>query len=207
MQESILGVFRGSVIIGQMIADINITEKSFGAKQLMSGVAFGVDDGEKIGVIGRNGIGKSTLFDILAGTDTDYTGSVIYHRGVTVVATAQEHHGIGDVTVMEYILAGLPEYSHLHQIITTYPETMADNMRKINEYSQALDRFGQKGYYQIEEMVAEHYPALARLERATVVGGVRQEYVETFGPEPTPVNLKTWLREQVNATLLRHHLN
>lgn len=155
MQESILGVFRGSVIIGQMIADINITEKSFGAKQLMSGVAFGVDDGEKIGVIGRNGIGKSTLFDILAGTDTDYTGSVIYHRGVTVVATAQEHHGIGDVTVMEYILAGLPEYSHLHQIITTYPETMADNMRKINEYSQALDRFGQKGYYQIEEMVAE----------------------------------------------------
>lgn len=138
-----------------MIADINITEKSFGAKQLMYAVAFGVDDGEKIGVIGRNGIGKSTLFGILTGADTDYTGSVIYHRGVTVVATAQEHHNIGETTVMEYILAGLPEYSQLHQIITTYPETMADSMRKINEYSQALDRFGQKGYYQIEELVAE----------------------------------------------------
>jgi ATPase subunit of ABC transporter with duplicated ATPase domains len=71
-----------------MIADIEITEKSFGAKLLMSNVKFSVDDGEKVGVIGRNGVGKSTMFGILAGTDTDFTGNIIYRRGTTVVATA-----------------------------------------------------------------------------------------------------------------------
>ena len=45
-----------------MIADIHITEKSFGDKTLMRDVKFSVDDGEKVGVVGRNGVGKSTLF-------------------------------------------------------------------------------------------------------------------------------------------------
>ena len=136
-----------------MIADIHITEKSFGDKTLMRDVKFSVDDGEKVGVVGRNGVGKSTLFDILAGTDTDYTGEVIFRRGITVASTAQEHHGLGDQTVLSYILAGLPEYASLKKIIDEYPETMGDNMRKIEEYTQALERFDQKGFYQIEEKI------------------------------------------------------
>lgn len=138
-----------------MIADIAITEKTFGPKSLMTGVKFIIDDGEKVGVVGRNGVGKSTLFGILTGADKDFTGEVIYRKGVSVVATAQEHHGLNDQTVMEYVLAGLPEYRELHHIITTYPETMGDDMRKIEEYTVALDRFGQRGFYQIEELVAE----------------------------------------------------
>ena len=136
-----------------MIADIHITEKSFGDKTLMRDVKFSVDDGEKVGVVGRNGVGKSTLFGILAGTDTDYTGEVIFRRGITVASTAQEHHGLGDQTVLAYILSGLPEYSSLKKIIDEYPETMGDNMRKIEEYTQALERFDQKGFYQIEEKI------------------------------------------------------
>ena len=136
-----------------MIADIHITEKSFGDKTLMRDVKFSVDDGEKVGVVGRNGVGKSTLFGILAGTDTDYTGEVIFRRGITVASTAQEHHGLGDQTVLAYILAGLPEYASLKKIIDEYPETMGDNMRKIEEYTQALERFDQKGFYQIEENI------------------------------------------------------
>ncbi len=140
--------------IPSMIADIHITEKSFGDKTLMRDVKFSVDDGEKVGVVGRNGVGKSTLFGILAGTDTDYAGEVIFRRGITVASTAQEHHGLGDQTVLSYILAGLPEYSSLKKIIDEYPETMGDNMRKIEEYTQALERFDQKGFYQIEEKIA-----------------------------------------------------
>ena len=109
--------------IPSMIADIHITEKSFGDKTLMRDVKFSVDDGEKVGVVGRNGVGKSTLFGILAGTDTDYTGEVIFRRGITVASTAQEHHGLGDQTVLSYILAGLPEYASLKKIIDEYPET------------------------------------------------------------------------------------
>ena len=139
--------------ISNMIADIHITEKSFGDKTLMKDVKFSVDDGEKVGVVGRNGVGKSTLFGILSGKDTDYTGEVIFRRGITVATTAQEHHGLGDQTVMAYILSGLPEYSKLKKIIDEYPLTMGDNMRKIEEYTQALERFDQKGFYQIEEKI------------------------------------------------------
>lgn len=136
-----------------MIADIHITEKSFGDKTLMKDVKFSVDDGEKVGVVGRNGVGKSTLFGILAGTDNDYTGEVVFRRGITIATTAQEHHGLGEQTVMSYILGGLPEYSKLKKIIDEYPLTMGDNMRKIEEYTQALERFDQKGFYQIEEKI------------------------------------------------------
>jgi len=138
-----------------MIADIHITEKSFGPKVLMTGVKFSVDDGEKVGLIGRNGAGKTTLFGVLAGADDDYSGSIIYRRGSVVAATMQEHHDAGDITVMEYILRGLPEYAQLRHILRTYPPVMGDDMAKIEKYTQALDRFGQKGFYQIEELVAE----------------------------------------------------
>lgn len=138
-----------------MIADVHITDKSFGDKQLMSDVKFSINDGEKVGLVGRNGVGKSTLFGMLAGTDSDYRGSVVFRRGSTIVATAQEHHSLGDITVLEYILRGLPEYARLRHILTTYPAAMGSDMRKIEEYSQALERFGQKDFYRVEELVAE----------------------------------------------------
>ncbi len=136
-----------------MIADITVTEKSFGSKLLMSGIKFSIDDGEKVGVIGRNGVGKSTLFGILTGEDKDFTGDIIYKRGTVVVATQQEHHELGDTTVLQYVLAGLPEYADLSHVIETYPETMGDDMKRINEYTEALQRFDDKGFYQIEEQI------------------------------------------------------
>jgi ATP-binding cassette subfamily F protein 3 len=136
-----------------MIADITVTEKSFGPKLLMSGIKFSIDDGEKVGVIGRNGVGKSTLFGIVTGTDKDFTGDIIFKRGTVVVATKQGHHDVGEQTVLQYVLAGLPEYAELSHVIETYPETMGDDMKKIDEYTQALMRFDDKGFYQIEEQI------------------------------------------------------
>jgi ATP-binding cassette, subfamily F, member 3 len=136
-----------------MIADITVTEKSFGPKVLMSGIKFSIDTSEKVGIVGRNGVGKSTLFGIVTGSDTDFTGEIIFKRGTTVVATQQEHHDMGDITVLQYVLAGLPEYKDLSHIIETYPATMGDDMKKIDEYTQALMRFDDKGFYQIEEQI------------------------------------------------------
>lgn len=162
-----------------MIADITITEKSFGPKALMHGIKFSIDDGEKVGVIGRNGVGKSTLFGILAGTDKDFTGDVIYKRGTVVVATAQEHHDLGDTTVLQYVLAGLPEYSQLSHIMETYPETMGDDMKKIDEYTNALQRFDDKGFYQIEEQIERELdnfqlPGIAHRTFASLSGGQKR---------------------------------
>ena len=162
-----------------MIADVHITEKSFGPTVLMAGVKFSVDDGEKVGLIGRNGAGKTTLFGILTGADKDFTGSVIFRRGSVVVATAQEHHDIGDITMLEYILSGLPEYARLRHILHTYPETMGSDMAKIEKYTQALDRFGQKGFYQIEELVTEELrnfqmDGMAECPLASLSGGQKR---------------------------------
>ncbi len=162
-----------------MIADISVSEKSFGPKILMSGIKFSIDAKEKVGVIGRNGVGKSTLFAILAGTDTDFEGDIIFRRGTQVVATAQEHHDMKDTTVLQYVLAGLPEYPELSHIIETYPETMGDDMKKINEYTDALQRFDDKGFYQIEgdierELETFQLPDIAHRPFSTLSGGQKR---------------------------------
>ena len=162
-----------------MISDITITEKSFGPKSLMSNVRFTINDGEKIGVIGRNGVGKSTLFGILAGMDKDFTGDVIYKPGTVIVATQQEYHDVGDKTVLQYVLQGLPEYSKLSHIIETYPLTMGDDMKKINAYSDALVRFDDKGFYQIEEQIERELanfqlPDIAHRAFSTLSGGQKR---------------------------------
>ena len=145
----------------------------------MSNVRFSINDGEKVGVIGRNGVGKSTLFGILSGTDHDYTGEVIYKTGTVVVATQQEHHGIGDQTVMQYVLQGVPEYARLSHIIETYPDTMGDNLKMINEYTEALQRFDDKGFYRIEEQIERELenfqlPGIAHRVFATLSGGQKR---------------------------------
>ena len=162
-----------------MIADIKITEKSFGPKLLMSGVSFSVDRGEKVGIIGRNGIGKSTLFSILNGSDKDFTGEIVYNRGTVTVATAQEHHNIGDITVLQYVLAGLPEYKELSLIIESYPDTMGEDMKLINKYTEALGRFSDKGFYQIEEQIERELnnfqlPGIAHRAFSSLSGGQKR---------------------------------
>ena len=162
-----------------MIADISVSEKSFGPKVLMSGIKFSIDEKEKVGVIGRNGVGKSTLFGIVAGIDTDFEGDIIFRRGVQVVSTAQEHHDMGDTTVLQYVLAGLPEYKELSHVIETYPDTMGDDMNKINEYTEALQRFDDKGFYQIEgdierELETFQLPNVAHRPFSTLSGGQKR---------------------------------
>ena len=162
-----------------MIANITISEKSFGSKSLMSNIRFTVEDAEKIGVIGRNGVGKSTLFDILAGSDKDYTGEVQYKAGAVVVSTQQEHHDVGEQTVLQYVLQGLPEYSRLSHVIETYPQTMGDDLQKIHKYTEAVQRFDDKGFYQIEEQIERELdnfqlPGVAHRAFKTLSGGQKR---------------------------------
>lgn len=136
-----------------MILSAQIQEKSFGDKRLFEAASFFIEDGEKVGIVGRNGEGKTTLFRILTGDDTDFQGEMMLGRGVTMIATRQEHHGLEDETVMNYILHDLPKYASLKHILETYPETMGDNMRLIHKYSEALEQFDALGYYTVENDV------------------------------------------------------
>lgn len=138
-----------------MLLQVEVAEKSFGTKSLFSHLKFDVDDHEKVGIIGRNGIGKSTLFGIIEGRDNDFTGRVIIRRGATVVGTSQEYHNAGDKTVTEYILSGLPNYANLAKTLREFPTLENPTKHQINVYSEALTEFGDRGYYNIEGQVKE----------------------------------------------------
>lgn len=140
-----------------MLVAVDISEKSFGDKVLYHDLNFEIQDGEKVGLIGRNGTGKSTLLHLITGDDTDFEGEVTIKRGTVVISSRQEHYGHEAKTVLEYIQGDLPEYAHLTHIIDTYPDTMGDNPRKLQEFSDALERFGQLDYYQIEDEIKQAF--------------------------------------------------
>jgi len=138
-----------------MIADIRVTDKKFGPKSLYTNLQLSIQKGEKLALIGRNGVGKTTLFHLLTGDDADFIGEVILKRGTVVASTRQEHHGVGDLTAIEYILQELPEYSQLKHVIETYPEHMGSNNQKLVKYAEAVERFSSKGFYYVEDEVRE----------------------------------------------------
>jgi ATP-binding cassette subfamily F protein 3 len=134
-----------------MLINLQNIGKTLGTKVLYNGLNLTVQPEEKVGLIGRNGIGKTTLLGIMDGSDPDFTGELEKRRGLVTASTAQEHHAVADQPVLEYVLENLPEYAPLKHIIDTYPETMGDDMTKISAYTDALTRFGELGYYDIEE--------------------------------------------------------
>ena len=136
-----------------MILSVEITEKSFGNKQLLQNVKFSIDEGEKVGLIGRNGIGKSTLFGILLGRDQDFSGEVIFRKGSVIASTQQEYSSVGEQTVLDFILNDLPEYAHLSKLLRELPEKMGENMELIEKYTDALIRFQEKNFHFIEDKI------------------------------------------------------
>ncbi|TAH34269.1 ABC-F family ATP-binding cassette domain-containing protein [Candidatus Saccharibacteria bacterium] len=176
-----------------MLLNADIEEKSIGTKHLFSGLKLHVEQGEKVAIIGRNGVGKTTLFRMLTGEDTDYAGSVVTQPGARVIVTAQEHTGIGDKTVMEYILDKLPEYKHLKHIIDTYPDHMGDDVRKIHIYSEALERFGALDYYTVEDRVLQSLEDYQLFDKEdlpmTQLSGGQKRFVELIIVEHADADL------------------
>ncbi|MCB0762181.1 MAG: ABC-F family ATP-binding cassette domain-containing protein [Flavobacteriales bacterium] len=80
--------------------------KSFGERILFQNLSFGISKGQKIALVARNGTGKSTLFNVLAGTDTADEGSVVFNNDVRLSMLAQ-HHGLDEeLNVLENLFAG-----------------------------------------------------------------------------------------------------
>lgn len=140
-----------------MLLSVDIHEKSFGNKILYTDLSFSVQPGEKVGLIGRNGTGKSTVFNLISGTDKDYEGEIMLKRSSVLVASRQEHHGLDNTVVLDYIQGDLPEYARLSHVISTYPEHMGDSNHKMQQYSDALERFAQLGYYQVEDEIRQMF--------------------------------------------------
>ncbi len=79
-------------------------EKKYGLKHLFEDVSFGIDDRDKIGIIGANGSGKSTLLKILAGVETPDKGKVMVANQKKIAYLPQDSPYNPDDTVLEAIL-------------------------------------------------------------------------------------------------------
>ena len=78
--------------------------KSYGEKVIFDSISFGVNQGQKIALIAKNGCGKSSILNIIAGEDTPDTGKVVFRKGVRVSYLAQEPKLNPELTVEESIL-------------------------------------------------------------------------------------------------------
>ena len=160
-----------------MLISVDISTKSFGNNILYKDLSFDIQKNEKVGLVGRNGTGKSTLLNMITGDDVDYAGEVKIKSGTVVVSGRQEHHGHEDKTIFEYIQGDLPEYSKLTEIIDTYPDKMSTDTQMIQQYSDALERFNHLNYYQLEDNIKQAIdayqlePKILHRKMSTLSGG------------------------------------
>ena len=80
--------------------------KTFGEKELFNQVTLGVNDGDKIGVIGVNGTGKSTFLKIIAGIEVPDDGQIVKGRSVTVEYLPQTPEFLENDTIISYVIRG-----------------------------------------------------------------------------------------------------
>ncbi len=91
------------------IINIEHIDKIFGDKVIFHDASLGIQQGDKIGIIGINGTGKSTLLKIIAGEEEPDTGEVIYQNGLKILYLPQNPEFPREGTLASYALKGDPQ--------------------------------------------------------------------------------------------------
>ena len=111
-------------------------------KQVLKDISLSYFYGAKIGVLGRNGSGKSSLLRILAGVDTDFVGEIAISQGFTVGLLEQEPNLDLEKTVLEIVREGVQDTADLltefNRISEKFGEPMSDD-----EMNRLIERQGE----------------------------------------------------------------
>ena len=83
------------------ILDVQNVSKRFGARELFANLSFSIAEGQKVGLIARNGTGKSTLLSILTGRESQDEGAIVYRNGIRTGYLEQEPAYNPDDTVLD----------------------------------------------------------------------------------------------------------
>ena len=89
------------------ILNIEHVSKLFGDKWIFDDISCGIQEGEKIGIIGINGTGKTTLLRIISGDEEPDQGQVIRQNGLKIAVLAQTHDFPEEETVLSYTAAAV----------------------------------------------------------------------------------------------------
>lgn len=111
-------------------------------RQILKDIYLSFFYGAKIGIIGLNGAGKSSLLRIIAGTDKSYSGEVVYSPGYTIGMLEQEPHLDEAKTVREIVQEGVQEIvdilAEFEAVNNRFSEPLSDE-----EMSKLIDRQGE----------------------------------------------------------------
>ena len=109
--------------------------KSYGERLLFQGISFGINEGQKIGFVAKNGTGKTTLLNLLSGKDTPDTGRIVFRKDLSVAFIAQEPELNPKLTIEETIFAS---EKPILKVIEQYEKAL-ENPNDTEAYQKAFD--------------------------------------------------------------------
>lgn len=113
----------------------NLT-KSFGDLVLFENISFGIGEGDKVAIIAKNGTGKSTLLNIIAGKEGKDSGNVIYRNGLRVGFLEQTPQYPSELTVIE---ACFHSENEMVKTIAEYEKILTLSLENPEKYEQRLN--------------------------------------------------------------------
>jgi len=194
----------------------NIT-KSFGDLVLFENISFQLAKDQKIALIAKNGAGKTTLFNILCGKDTPDTGTITFHKDITIGFLEQEPAFNENITVLEQVFLSSGEMMH---VIGEYESSLHSNDKKrIQAAMEKMDAFNAWDYEsKIKQILGKLKIENYEQKMGTLSGGQRKRVALANAlikkpdllilDEPTnhlDIDMIEWLEEYLkrsNITLL-----
>ena len=172
------------------IGTLSKVSKDYGGNSIFRDIDLEILEGERIGLVGENGGGKSTLFKLLAGLDTPTEGVISRRRNLTIGYLAQEADpGQSRKTVFEAVSEVTQELVDLPLMLSQLEARMADPevasdpelmTAILDEYGKAQERFDALGGYTLEHKVEAVLhglgfgPAWYDLEVGSLSGGEKK---------------------------------
>ena len=121
--------------------------KSFGVRTLFSGLTFGIEQGEKVAFVAKNGTGKSTLMKILCGREQPDTGKVVLRKGIRLGYLEQQPTFDPQQTVQDVIYGG--DSPHL-QAIARYERVARQRGSHGDDFQAAYEQMEALGAWDYE---------------------------------------------------------
>src|SRR3982750_972229 len=126
--------------------------KSYGAQDVLRGASLQVNAGEHVGLVGRNGAGKTTIFRLISGEETPDKGDVVRARGLRLGLLEQHVHFEAGTTVHESALAAfghLQQIEHeMHELEHRMGEAPEDLDKILERYSDLQHQFEREGGFE-----------------------------------------------------------
>ena len=110
--------------------------KAYGERELFSNISFGINEGQKVGFVAKNGTGKTSLLNILSGADSPDEGNVVYRKDITTAFLPQEPNLDPKLTVEQTIFASDNE---ILKVIERYEKAL-QNPDDSDAYQKAFEQ-------------------------------------------------------------------